>query len=257
MVKSLSIKSLYALALAEGEGVGTAYEYFAKRLVLRRWLKKRPSRILIAGLPQKYGSSLDFVQLAAEMGAVLTIVDDRAEALDKARGSLAAAQGMGWLTAVSPTFITITALDRMNELEQSYDLVLSSEVLQRLDDPTRQGYVKRVWEMGTAVALFCPNKANNAHVGISGLNGLHLQELQTLAANSTTHHLDRFGYIDMPPFPPGITRSDTQREQASSGTLEAAAMWGLGIYARLEKWFPIGLRRSRSHIVYALTSRNP
>lgn len=33
-----SIKSLYALALAEGEGVGTAYEYFAKRLAMSRWL---------------------------------------------------------------------------------------------------------------------------------------------------------------------------------------------------------------------------
>ena len=35
-----SIKTLYPLALAEGEGVGTAYEYFTKRLHLVRWLKQ-------------------------------------------------------------------------------------------------------------------------------------------------------------------------------------------------------------------------
>ena len=33
-----TVKSLYPLALAEGEGVGTAYEYLAKRLTLSRWL---------------------------------------------------------------------------------------------------------------------------------------------------------------------------------------------------------------------------
>ncbi|MBK8128985.1 MAG: hypothetical protein IPK53_08585 [bacterium] len=36
----------------------------------------------------------------------------------------------------------------------------------------------------------------------------------------------------MPPFPPGITRSDEQREQATSGRMEALAMQGLGYYAR-------------------------
>jgi hypothetical protein len=81
------LKSLYQislrLALAEGEGVGTAYEYFAKRLALGRWLKQvgRPVRMLVAGLPQKYGSSLDFLLLAEELGAEVTVVDERPSAL--------------------------------------------------------------------------------------------------------------------------------------------------------------------------------
>ncbi len=257
MIQPLSIKSLYALALAEGEGVGTAYEYFAKRLVLRSWLKQHPARLLIAGLPQKYGSSLDFFQLAAEMGAALTIADDRTTALDKALASLAVAQQSGWLTAVSPAIILTSDLGEMAELDQPFDFVVSSEVLQRLDVSVRQNYVQRVLSLGSAVALFCPNKANQAHVGISGLDGLHLPELQQLAEGSTHHHLDRSGYIDMPPFPPGITRSDAEREQASSGFLEGVAMWGLGLYARVEKWFPTPVRRSQSHIVFALLSRTP
>ena len=74
-----SIKELYTYALAEGEGVGTAYEYFAKRLVLNRWLSSLsiPKRILIAGLPEKYGCSFDFWLLAKEWQAELVIVDER------------------------------------------------------------------------------------------------------------------------------------------------------------------------------------
>jgi hypothetical protein len=104
MLKSISIKSLYALALAEGEGVGTAYEYYAKRLTLARWLKQvgRPVRMLVAGLPQKYGSSLDFLLLAEELGVAVTVVDERPFALDKLQSSLEAARAAGWLTAVSP-----------------------------------------------------------------------------------------------------------------------------------------------------------
>jgi hypothetical protein len=66
--------------------------------------------------------------------------------------------------------------------------------------------------------------------------------------------LARAGYIDMPPFPPGITRSDDQREQATSGRLEAFAMWGLQQYARGERLLPRALRQRQSHIVYALAN---
>ena len=60
------------------------------------------------------------------------------------------------------------------------------------------------------------------------------------------------GYIDMPPFPPGITRSDEQREQATQGAFEAVVMGGLRVYAHGERLLPGALRRRQSHIVYAL-----
>ncbi len=260
MLQTLSIKSLYVLALAEGEGVGTAYEYFAKRLVLRRWLagQKRPSRILIAGLPEKYGSSLDFLQLAQELGAAVTVVDERPSSLEKLQNSMAAAQREGWLTAVTPQTIAVDTLTDLSRAAGPFDLVIASEVLQRLNPDERIEYVKQVMEMGTAVALFAPNGDNAAHTNISGLSGITLTELRAYLqsclgpmsplANSQT------GYIDMPPFPPGITRSDDQREQATSGKLEAVAMWGLGYYARAERFLPPSIRRSQSHIVYALLS---
>lgn len=255
MLKPLSIKSLYALALAEGEGVGTAYEYFAKRLVLAGWLKQvgRPKRVLIAGLPEKYGSSLDFLQLAQELGAAVTIVDERPLSLLKLQSSLAAAQQEGWLTAVSPTLIPVANLADLVEVAGPFDLCICSEVVQRADPPDRAQYAARLRELGTAVALFTPNGDNPAHTNISGLSGLSLAELQTLFTRHAPPATRRqFGYIDMPPFPPGITRSDEQREQATSGRFEGLAMWGLGYYARAEKILPASIRRRQSHIVYAL-----
>lgn len=251
MLTSFSIKSLYALALAEGEGVGTAYEYYAKRLALGRWLKQvgRPKRMLVAGLPQKYGSSLDFLLLAEELGASVTVVDERPFALSKLQSSLAAAQGAGWLTAVSPILIPTANLSDLAESSGPFDLAISSEVLQRLDEAARPRYVARLGELATAVALFAPNEDNPAHTQISGLDGLTLTELQSLFP--TSHQPPATGYIDMPPFPPGIIRSEEQRAQATSGKFEAFAMWGLGYYARAEKILPTAVRRRQSHIVYA------
>jgi hypothetical protein len=255
MLKIISIKSLYVLALAEGEGVGTAYEYFAKRLVLRRWLadQKRPSRILIAGLPEKYGSSLDFLQLVQELGAEVTVVDERPLALEKLHHSLAAAQKVGWLTAVAPQTIAVDTMTDLSTAVGPFDLVISSEVMQRLSPDERVGYIEQVVGMGTAVALFAPNSHNAAHTNISGLSGITLSELNTYKPTNQPANWQT-GYIDMPPFPPGITRSDDQREQATSGRMEALAMWGLGYYARAERFLPQSIRRSQSHIVYALLS---
>lgn len=249
-MKRYSIKSLYMPALAEGEGVGTAYEYFAKRLVLAGWLKQqpRPRTLLIAGLPQKYGASLDFLLLAQELGTAVTVVDERQAALEKLQRSLAAARRAGWLTAVEPTLIEAPALTQVNG---RYDLVLSSEVLQRLAAAEQALYVQRMVAVGTAVALFCPNGDNPVHTNLSGLAGLTLAELTALAQQSGAA-AHKTGYIDMPPFPPGMMRDEAQRAQASSGTLEAVAMWGLGYYARLEQLLPTAVRRRQSHIVYAL-----
>ena len=104
--------------------------------------------------------------------------------------------------------------------------------------------------LSPAVALFAPNGENPAHTNLSGLAGLSLQQLRALIGDS-----GRTGYIDMPPFPPGMTRSDEQREQATSGRFEAAAMWGLGLFARAERFLPAVLRRRQSHIVYATAFR--
>ena len=250
MLSDLSIKTLYGLALAEEEGVGTAYEYYAKRLVLARWLENLtpPRQILIAGLPQKYGASLDFIQLAAELEAQVTIVDERPGALEKMETCLAQAKEQGWFPDLTAKIALVTDLGQMNKLSGEFDLVLSSEVLQRIAAGKRAGYLAGLRLRAGSMAIFCPNAGNSAHTNISGLSGLHLEELDALLAGSKAN----VGYIDMPPFPPGITRSEEQREQATSGKMESAVMFGLNYYARLERFVPQALRKRQSHIVYAL-----
>lgn len=256
MLSNIPIKKLYVLALAEGEGVGTAYEYYAKRLLLSSWLAnfEPPSRILVAGLPQKYGASLDFLLLAAELDAGLTIVDERPAAITRCEAALTSVQKMGQLADLNPRFLLTQDVTTLPELNDTFDLALSSEVLQRLPEMNRLPYMWTILDFSAKFALFTPNGDNPAHTNLSGLAGLRLEDLEhlsELAARGSPLANHRFGYIDMPPFPPGITRTEDQREQASTGTGEAFAMWGLAYYARMERWLPKRWRLRKSHIVYA------
>lgn len=251
-----SIKSLYPLALAEGEGIGTAYEYFAKRLALTRLLTKLPAprSVLIAGLPEKYGCSLDFLLLAKELNvAKVVVVDDRDAALEKMRQAFARVQGIGDLADMQLHYVQVADFTQLRELADTFDLCICSEVLQRLEAHARQRYVERLSQLAPVLALFAPNGDNPAHTKISGLSGIGVRELCTLIQPIAS--LVKADYVDMPPFPPGLVRSAEQRERAAAGSLEALAMGGLCYYALLESWFPPAWRRSHSHIVYAFAER--
>lgn len=252
MLTKYTIKDLYALALAEGEGMGTAYEYYAKRRVLEPWLKGRakPKSILIAGLPERYGLSLDFLLLATELGAAVTVIDERPESLERLRNTRDLLLQQGIFRLVEPQTIPVNSPADFGEQVGDFDLSLTSEVLQRLTTDARSLYIQAVRGHSLAAALFAPNADNAAHTNRSGLAGLYLTDLQQLVSGPTP---STTGYIDMPPFPPGITRSDEQREQATTGAFENTVMWGLGHYARHENWVPGSVRRTQSHIVFALT----
>jgi hypothetical protein len=262
MLTNYSIKDLYALALAEGEGMGTAYEYYAKRLVLGCWLSGMTpvQSILVAGLPEHYGASMDFVLLATELRARLTIIDDRPEAIKQLTSSVQALRMIPAAPPVNPPAVTlVTDLKTTSAIRDTFDLAISSEVLQRLSPADRISYVQNLAERARSLALFAPNGDNQAHTTISGLAGLRESELIDLVASVektriTNNPSQRVGTVDMPPFPPGITRSEVQRTQATHGRAEALAMWGLKRYAHLEGWIPESLRRKKAHIVYALLS---
>lgn len=255
MLARYSVKDLYPPALAEGEGMGTAYEYYVKRMALGRFLagRPRPKSVLIAGLPQKYGASLDFMLLASELGAEVTVIDDRGSALERLRDGLAVLAKMADAPPINPPAATIlTDLETPALGGACFDLILSSEVLQRLTPEGRRNYVTHLRRLAPTMALFCPNAGNEAHNSRSGLGGLSLEELRALAGEGGGRVIA--DYIDMPPFPPGITRSAEQRDEATSGRFEAFVMWGLGVYARAERVLPGALRRRHAHIVYAFVS---
>ena len=250
MLASRSIQSLYPLALAEGEGVGTAYEYYAKRLLLARFLRQipRPERILVAGLPEKYGSSLDFLLLASELQAEVVVVDHRETALAKARNALDIARGQN-LLSVNPQYAPIPAIETMGEVNGRFDLALCCEVLQAVPTEKRIVFWQGLQTVTSAIALFVPNAGNPAHSYLSGLRTVSLEELKSLLP---TTPLAQIGLVDLPPFPSGMVRSAEQRQQATTGKLENFAMWSLNYYARFEKFLPKWVRYRYAHMVYAL-----
>jgi hypothetical protein len=182
--------------------------------------------------------------------AEIIVIDERAQALEKNRKSLSAAQAAGDLVGAEPQFVNLSDIEDFEDLKGPFDVCLSSEVLQRLDPPMRQRYLAHLKKVSRGLAVFAPNGDNPAHANISGLKALRLSEMQGLLQSAGIPA--DLGYIDMPPFPPGITRSAEQRQQATSGDLEALAMRVLSYYARLESVFPRSWRQDHSHVVFAL-----
>ncbi len=243
-----AIKDLYAYALVEGEGVGTAYEYAAKARFAGSLVRKsgdRVPRVLIAGLPEKYGASLDFALLASRAGAELRIVDERAEAIVRAERSIDSMKRLGYLRALPVVFQRLGSLDEIGTLEP-HDVALSCEVIQRVPVPARARFAAQIRAVAPRGAVFVPNSENSAHLKISGLAGLSLRELRDLFGGA------RLAYVDMPPFPPGISRTAAQRAQASTGRIEGLAMRALDAYCAGERFVPSVVKRHVAHIVCAL-----
>lgn len=251
-----TIKALYPYALAEGEGVGTAYEYIAKADFIRPIASRlselvrgakgsRGARVLVAGLPEKYGTSLDFAILAHRYEAELRVVDDRQEAIERAERGIEAVQRAGQLLGLRVEYRRLASLADVSDVEP-HDVVLSCEVLQRVPPPSRATFVSALRSLGPIGALFVPNAENASHLAISGLAGFSRREIEALFTGA------RSGYVDMPPFPPGIARSSEQRARASSGLAEALAMRVLDVYCSGERLVPAFVKRRFAHIVCAM-----
>jgi len=183
----------------------------------------------------------------------VVVADDRPRALEKVQSSLAEAQAAGELIGVHPEYVHVAEMNLLDELNGDFDFCVSSEVLQRMRNGGRHDYIERLCSLAPAIGLFAPNGSNASHANLSGLSGMTLSELRGLAESAGS--LIEAGYVDMPPFPPGMTRSAEQRQRAMAGRLERLAMNGLTCYACLESYFPSAWQRSHSHIVYAFIEK--
>lgn len=259
MLKYLSIQALHSLARAEEEGVSVAYEYFTRRLVLAPWLRSlgRPRRILIAGLPDKRGSSLDFLQLAAECGATVTVVDDRPQALTRLRRAWQAAQAHGRLIAVHPSLVHTDSVAELTAIAGRFDLSLSAQVLQRLNPTWRALYFNRLQRLASAVALFAPNGDNTAHTAASGVAGVRREEMNGLikaTALVPDQPPPQTGYLNLLPFSPAVGRSPGQDAATDADPLTVAAMGGLQLLGHLERLLPLALRRQQARGIYVFSA---
>jgi hypothetical protein len=255
-----SIKSYYRLSLTEGEGVGTAYEYYAKARKLRRLMEivGTPKRILIAGLPEKFGLSMDFFLLGHDTQAEILVVDERRERILKAQEVMADLASRGILSVGRTRFSTVTDLGELdgNQLGGgTFDLALSCEVLQRLGS-ARDRYISRLWDTSRNIAVFVPNGGNSAHAEHSGLRGLCAEELlRACRQERRDARIHDFGLLDMPPFPPGVSRSQDKREEAAESLLEGLLMRALEGYCCVEGFWPVAVRARLAHIAYVMAGR--
>jgi len=241
----LSLKLAYLLATAEGEGLGTAYEYVVKQHFIKKVISQSlsPKSILVAGLPEKYGFSLDFVQLAQHIHAEITMVDEREEKLRDLDQILSRLKGQGLFPKLHLAMVPIADWSTIT-LDKRFDLVISCEVLQRLGRTERAVYMQRLGEISSLSIFFAPNAGNAAHARISKLHTLSLGELKRLA-KETGHGLLAYGYIDMPPFPPGLNQP--KREGSRVGF--TPVFNSLTVWATLEKFAPRAILKRQSHIV--------
>jgi len=255
-----NIKSLYDINLIEGEGVGTAYEYYTKLNKLNKFINsiEKPSRILIAGLPEKYGLSMDFFLLGQMLGADIVVIDERSNALERAEKTLWTLKSKELLKYIKVVFLKADQLSEFNSIDLikgekgKFDLALSSEVLQRLDS-AKETYISNLKKTAKYFAIFVPNRDNESHANLSGLKSVWLEELLNFFQKEhlrTT--LYDYGYIDMPPFPPGLTRSQEKRDQAASSRFEAFLMKGLELYSHLEDIVPQSIKKQVAHIIYVM-----
>ena len=210
------MQMLFKLAILEGEGLGTGYEYYVKYRLLNRLLRGfTPKSVLIYGLPEKYGYSMDFFRLARKWGAKVFILEKR---MVKLRKCLDMINELGW---EMPQIV--------RKVQKEYDLILSCEVLQSVN---KQRYANTVQRYSKRAIVFVPNADNKGHSKISGLKSMTLRELEELFSA-------KGGYVDMPPFPPGA-RSKSKKRQF--------LIWPLEIYGKLEQY--LLFKKKCAHICY-------
>ena len=228
------IKEYERIAFLEGEGFGTAYEYAAKEKIVRAFVKGKKS-ILVYGLPEKYGFSLDLFLHAKVNNAknaecfLFNVNNKRIPAQVKAE-----MRKMG-VKIVKKDFI----------LKHRFDSVMCSEVIQKMSSSALKNLQEVIKKR--SFLFFAPNRNNAAHRKISGLSGLDEQELRKMFGEKIS-----VSYLDIPPFPPGLKSNEKKRK---SFILNFFAAIGIPIFSSIERFYPQSLKKRNAHIIYALSEK--
>ncbi len=224
----MNLKQLYDLSLIEKEGLGTAYEYFVKLRFIRHKLKQQKIKsVLIYGLPEKYGFSLDFLLFSQSLGIVPDVLEIRKNKLNKLENIILETNGH---LGVSLKYNVITRINH------KYDLILSCEVLQRFNQLNQKKFISRLKSFANNYFIFVPNRHNDAHFQISGLNGFFVKNVEQLVGSKYS-----LTFIDAPPFPPGIRAKKKITSSLFISILE--------LYAYFEPFFPKVIKKRMSHII--------
>jgi len=224
------LKQLYELALMEGEGLGTAYEYASKREIIKKYLNSK--KVLIYGLPEKYGFSLDFLYFSENSGCEVHVYEKKKEKLKRYCTIIRTLEKKGIIKR-KPLIIS--------KIREVYDVIFSSEVIQQLNSKELQEYCKNVTKFSKSAVVFFPNQNNTSHHAITGLKAYTPEEVSRIFGCDNV----RTGFVDMPPFPPGLhIKSDKTRR-----SLKVLAQF-LHLPLLIEKISPRFIKKRFCHIAY-------
>jgi hypothetical protein len=252
MGNSFSVADLYPIALLEGEGMGTAYEYSTKLKLLQRVVTatRPPQRLIVGGLPEDYGIDLDFALLAARYGCQTVVGDDRIPLLETFAGALRSPPLAGLVEPGRFQMRHVETLARPTHPDDApFDLWVTTSAIQRLNDGELAEYLAQVGERSRHAVLLVPNKANKEHLTLSGLDGFFLPDLAATCRQAGLT-VREAGYLDLPPFPPGLQRSDEAKEKAAESRVERLIMRGLEWWSLGERFLPRFVKRRFGHIAY-------
>jgi len=219
--------------------------------VMRRVFQvtRAPRSIVAMGLPEKHGYDLDFVLLAHELGASLLICEDRVEVLAALHETLAQLPDPGLAAQVETAHVhSLTDWSALGS--RRWDWAVNTASVQRLPDPDIVTYLRAATQVARYAFLFVPNSGNRAHLTLSGLRGLELDQLLTLCALLSKGRVIASGYCDIPPFPPGLQRSEQAKKCAMHNPIETWAMKALEVWCRAETLMPRFAQRRLAHLVY-------
>lgn len=223
------LKKFYRLAVAEGEGLGTAYEYASKYRILKPYLNNKS--VLIHGLPEKYGFSLDFLYLFDTLSCEVHVYDERKEKT---------AVYHELVKRLSKNGIIRTEPKIVDKIKKQYDIILSSEVIQRLDGKKLEEYFTIIKACSKKAVVFFPNGNNKAHCVFTKLRSIKPERVLGFFSEGA-----KAGFVDMPPFPPGLRVKSSQTRHNLRLLIPLLGLWLL-----IEKICPIIIKKHFCHIAY-------
>jgi hypothetical protein len=252
MALEKGLEFFYLLALEEGEGLGTAYEYLVKNYLITRLLKyfEKPKSVLIAGLPEKYGLGLDFIFLAKSLACEIAVVDDRDDVIELFKTKVKYFTEINLLTTADIRIYKIKNLNDFIETKKYFSLVLSSAVLQRIPAYLRSEYIRQLSEKANYGIFFVPNKGNDAHKTVTELEALSLKDLFGYLDNRMS--VLEAGHIDLPPFYPGAKLSSYTRDQIKKKSWGKVLIGFMEQWSHLEFFLPSFVKDKFAHMIYLI-----
>lgn len=238
------------LSFAENEGLGMWYEYLAK---LRIYPSGHKMKVLVLGLPEKYGLGVDNLLFLMKGASSLTIVDNRPHVL----ANFKKIANNFLKNDANLEILNVDDFTKTNFKRNSFDLVCSSEVLQQFSN-----YIEVIQEMIRVskkyVIFFVSNKFCYAHPKFSGLNSYSLKEVKNELKKIRQIEIKKAGYVDIPPYPSGINVSHNKRIKKSFwiGLVKKILIFITPVLIIMETVYPPPLRQCFAHFIFFKLEKN-